>query len=147
MMNATTFGQMKRGSYFVNAARGELVDEAAMLAALSSGHLAGAGIDVARLHSPRSPLDASWYDTVSCWVCPAPLPLQMEVEPGTPESLAALRACPTLFMTPHVGSGTFRAKRAMCDLLCDNLKEVTGRGGLPLTPVNQPRDPKIGAKL
>ena len=46
MMNAVTFGQMKRGSYFVNAARGELVDEDAMVAALESGHLAGAGIDV-----------------------------------------------------------------------------------------------------
>ncbi len=46
MMNAETFGQMKRGSYFVNAARGELVDEDAMVAALESGHLAGAGIDV-----------------------------------------------------------------------------------------------------
>ena len=46
MMNAGTFGQMKRGSYFVNAARGELVDEDAMVAALESGHLAGAGIDV-----------------------------------------------------------------------------------------------------
>ena len=46
MMNARTFGQMKRGSYFVNAARGELVDEDAMVAALESGHLAGAGIDV-----------------------------------------------------------------------------------------------------
>ena len=37
---------VKQGSYFVNAARGELVDETALIDALTSGHLAGAGIDV-----------------------------------------------------------------------------------------------------
>jgi phosphoglycerate dehydrogenase-like enzyme len=37
---------VKQGSYFVNAARGELVDETALIDALTSGHLGGAGIDV-----------------------------------------------------------------------------------------------------
>jgi phosphoglycerate dehydrogenase-like enzyme len=37
---------MKDGAYFLNTSRGEVVDEASMLAALDSGKLAAAGVDV-----------------------------------------------------------------------------------------------------
>ena len=48
LMNAAAFATMKAGSFFINAARGELVDDAALLAALDSGHLGGCALDVGR---------------------------------------------------------------------------------------------------
>ena len=46
MMNQERFAKMKPGSVFINTARGALVDEAALIDALKSGHLRGAGLDV-----------------------------------------------------------------------------------------------------
>jgi D-3-phosphoglycerate dehydrogenase len=48
LMDARRFAAMKPGAFFVNASRGELVDEAALLHALEHGHLAGCALDVGR---------------------------------------------------------------------------------------------------
>ena len=58
MMNAERFAKMKPGSIFINAGRGGLVDEAALIGALQSGHLYGAGLDVTDPEpaSPDNPL-------------------------------------------------------------------------------------------
>src|ERR1700720_2069949 len=47
MFNARLFARMKRGAYFINIARGRCVVTDDLVAALRSGHLAGAGLDVA----------------------------------------------------------------------------------------------------
>ncbi|MBV8592706.1 MAG: D-glycerate dehydrogenase [Caulobacteraceae bacterium] len=46
ILNATTIGQLRRGACIVNIARGDLVDDDALIDALSSGQLWGAGLDV-----------------------------------------------------------------------------------------------------
>ena len=58
LFNAETFRQMKRSAYLVNTARGPIVDEAALAAALDAGEIAGAALDVMAQEPPgaASPL-------------------------------------------------------------------------------------------
>jgi D-3-phosphoglycerate dehydrogenase len=79
-MNAKKFNTMKPGSYFINTARGELVDEAALLQALESGRIKGAALDVL------------WND--SAW---------SERMEGSQALLDYQRTHSNLLITPHMG--------------------------------------------
>ena len=58
MVNDTFLNKMKKGSFLINTSRGEAVNEDALLKALQSGHLRGAGLDAFTVEppDPKNPL-------------------------------------------------------------------------------------------
>lgn len=64
MFNAATFAAMKPGAFFLNTSRGGVVDEPALLAALKSGRLAGAALDVRDIEPPTERSEFETMDNV-----------------------------------------------------------------------------------
>ena len=83
---------MKRDAILINTARGGLIDDHALLAALREGRIAGAGIDVLRNEPPRE---------------------------GNPLLDVDL---PNLIVTPHNAWASRQAMQTLADQLIDNLE-------------------------
>lgn len=66
--NAKTFGLMKKGAFFVNLGRGNAVDSPALIQALESHHLAGAGVDVTEIEP--LPADDPLWNTENLLITP-----------------------------------------------------------------------------
>ncbi|BBK31053.1 D-3-phosphoglycerate dehydrogenase [Stella humosa] len=64
MMNRETIGRMKPGAMLINCARGPIVEEAALVEALRSGHLAGVGLDTFEIEPPPHPTPLAEFRNV-----------------------------------------------------------------------------------
>ena len=107
-IGAPQLARMKRGARIINCARGGLVDEAALLAALQSGHIAGAALDV------------------------------VADEPPTPEAPSwALLTHPHVVATPHLGGSTLESQDRVAEDLARDVVAVL-RGRPPSGAVNAP---------
>jgi phosphoglycerate dehydrogenase-like enzyme len=108
MIGAPQLAKMKNGAILINAARGSIVDEAALAAALRSGRMGGAAVDV----YPVEPPEAS-----------NPL-LSLEGE-------AARR----LLLTPHIAGVTRQSSAHLFRSAWDNVERVLLQGLAPLNRV------------
>ena len=92
LIGAEELSQMKHDALLINTARGGLIDDHALIDALKSGKLGGAGIDVLRVEPPRE---------------------------GNPLLEADL---PNLIVTPHNAWASRQAMQTLADQLVDNLE-------------------------
>ena len=65
LVNAERLALMKPTAYLINTARGPIVDQAALTAALQAGRIAGAGLDVLEHGAARTRTTRSWRSTTS----------------------------------------------------------------------------------
>lgn len=101
MIGKAEIARMKKGSFLINNARGSVVDVHATAAALKSGHLAGAALDV----FPDEP--AGKGDRFE----------------------SPLQGLPNVLLTPHVGGSTEEAQEAIAEDVCDKLIKFVNVGG------------------
>lgn len=94
LINAAALAKMKPGAILVNAARGGVLDEPALAAALKSGHLGGAAMDV------------------------------FDVEPIDTKSGAVFAGTPNIILTPHVAGVTRESNERISTVTVDNVLRV-----------------------
>ncbi|RDK11389.1 D-2-hydroxyacid dehydrogenase [Cupriavidus lacunae] len=92
LIDMTEFAKMERRPLLINTARGGLVNEAALVQALQSGQVAGAGFDVAT-----------------------------QEPPGADHPFHQLKDAPNFILTPHVAWASDEAVQGLADQLIDNI--------------------------
>ena len=106
---AEQFKRMKPGALFLNLSRGIVVDHVALRDALTSGHIAGAAVDV----FPKEPKGRG------------------------DEFLSELRGLPNVILTPHIGGSTEEAQSDIGDFVANKLVHFVEDGNTTLS-VNLP---------
>ncbi|MEW5728909.1 MAG: hydroxyacid dehydrogenase [Pseudomonadota bacterium] len=106
MLGERALTLIKPGAMVVNTARGQVIDDHALLRALDEGRVSAAAVDV--LH-PEPPFDA---------------------EPGTTAYTHPLLGHPRILATPHVGASTEEAQRRISLVLADELAAILGKSHL-----------------
>jgi (S)-sulfolactate dehydrogenase len=94
LLDDNAIAQMKKGAILVNASRGGVLDENALAAAVKSGRLRGAALDV------------------------------FEDEPLTAASAAKFAELPNLVLTPHIGGVTIESNQRVSQVTMDNVRRV-----------------------
>jgi D-lactate dehydrogenase len=110
LLNAERLAMMPAGSYIVNTARGAIIDTAALIAALSSGHIAGAALDVLEEEGALSHEDDVLHGS----------PKASEIKTLLADH--ALIHMPNVLVSPHNAFNTVEAKRLLLDITLDNIK-------------------------
>jgi D-lactate dehydrogenase len=113
LINKNNINLIKRGAYLINTARGPIVETEALVSALQSGILAGAGLDV--LEEEGETRDE--LDFLAAGVHP------QEEELRTILENHILMRMPNVFVTPH---NAFNSKEAMERILSITLDNLTG---------------------
>lgn len=93
LLSSPQFAAMKEGSYVINASRGTVIDIPALVAALKSGKIAGAALDVYP-HEPAKNGAGLFGDDLNSWA----------------SELTSLR---NVILTPHIGGSTEEAQSAI----------------------------------
>ncbi|MBU2114525.1 MAG: D-2-hydroxyacid dehydrogenase [Gammaproteobacteria bacterium] len=101
LFNAAVFAAMKPGALLINTARGALIDETALLAALQSRQLAGAALDV------------------------------LTQEPPSADNPLITANLPNLIITPHMAWATAEARQRMVTQLANHISTFFSGGSLP----------------
>lgn len=94
LLDDKAIAQMKKGAILVNASRGGVLDENALVAAMKSGRLQGAALDV------------------------------FENEPLTASTAAKFAELPHLILTPHIGGVTIESNKRVSQVTMDNVRRV-----------------------
>lgn len=127
LLNEETIATIKPGAYILNTARGSLIDTVALIHALKSGHIAGAGLDVYEgeeyLKDELKLIDTREELNMHIW-----------------RAFAAeheLLDLPNVVMTPHMAFNTKEAKQEITDTTVENI--LTGMAGNPKYQVVLPK--------
>ncbi len=108
LINKDNIFQMKKGSYLVNTARGDVLDTDALYKAVSEGHLQGAGLDVLEAETELS-------ENI----------IKEEFEPSMMKNLleaSFLIKSPNVIVTPHTAFYTTEAEQAIMQTTVENIQ-------------------------